>query len=246
MLRKYSNHRTHSDNIKLGSLTAFSSGMINVISVIVFFAFTSNVTGHYAVLAQEISKGNWFQAAIVLLWILLFFLGSFTSNFLIIHGNEYIGRYWAHAIPVILEIICLFTVGIFLQHFYTESLQETEFLVALLLFAMGLQNGLTASISNSTIKTTHLTGLTTDLAIIISMLTKRSFRDDVALIQKGQLLTSILVSYILGGIITGLFYNYVQNNTFYIVCIVLLIIILYDYYKLSVLKFYNRRFANTQ
>lgn len=246
MLRKYSNHRTHSDNIKLGSLTAFSSGMVNVISVIVFFAFTSNVTGHYAILAQEISKGNWFQAAIVLLWVLLFFLGSFTSNFLIIHGNQYIGQYLAHAIPVILEIICLFTVGIFLQHFYTESLQETEFLVALLLFAMGLQNGLTASISNSTIKTTHLTGLTTDLAIVLSMFTKKSFRNDIILIQKAQLLTSILVSYIVGGIITGLFYNYVQNNTFYIVCGVLLIIILYDYYKLSVQKFYNRRFANTQ
>lgn len=245
MLRKYSNHRTHSDNIKLGSLTAFSSGMINVISVIVFFAFTSNVTGHYAVLAQEISKGNWFQAAIVLLWILLFFLGSFTSNFLIIHGNAYIGRYWAHAIPVILEIICLLTVGVFLKHFYTESLQETEFLVALLLFAMGLQNGLTASISNSTIKTTHLTGLTTDLAIVLSMFTKKTFRDDTILVQKAQLLTCILSSYILGGIITGLFYNYVQNNTFYIVCIVLLIIILYDYYKLSVLKFYTRRFANS-
>lgn len=246
MLRKYSNHRTHADNIKLGSLTAFSSGMINVISVIVFFAFTSNVTGHYAILAQEVSKGNWFQAAIVLLWILLFFLGSFTSNFLIIHGNTYIGSYLAHAIPVILEIICLFTVGIFLQHFYTESLQETEFLVALLLFAMGLQNGLTASITNSTIKTTHLTGLTTDLAIVVSMFTKKTFRNDIILIRKAQLLTSILVSYIIGGIITGLFYNYVQNNTFYIVCIVLLIIVLYDYYKLSVQKFYNKRFANSQ
>ena len=240
MLRKYSNHRTHTDNIKLGSLTAFSAGMVNVISVLVFFAFTSNITGHYAVLAQEISKGNWFQAAILLLWILLFFLGSFTSNFLIIHANSHIGSYLAHAIPIILESICLLVVGIFLQNFYTESLQETEFLVALLLFAMGLQNGLTASISNHAIKTTHLTGLTTDLAIVVAMFTKKQYRDDLQLQNKAQLLLTILASYLIGGIITGLFYKYIQNNTFYVVCFVLTITILYDYYKLSIVKFYKK------
>lgn len=65
MLRKFSNSRTLSDNIKLGSLTAFSAGMVNVVSVMLFFAFTSNVTGHYAVLAEEIAKGNWYQAGVV-------------------------------------------------------------------------------------------------------------------------------------------------------------------------------------
>jgi hypothetical protein len=44
-----------------------------------------------------------------------------------------------------------------------KTLEETEALVALMLFATGLQNGLTASISNFSVKTTHLTGTTTDL-----------------------------------------------------------------------------------
>lgn len=242
MLRKYSTHRTHSDNLKLGGLTAFSAGMVNVISVIVFFAFTSNITGHFAVFAQEIAKGNWFQAAVVILWILLFFFGSFTSNFLIIHGNTYIGRYLSHAIPLILEVLCLLVVGIYLQNFYKESLQETEFLVGLLLFAMGLQNGLTASISNSAVKTTHLTGLTTDLAIALSMLTKKHYRKDKKVLEKIQLLSSIMFFYVLGGVITGLFYSTVENYTFYIVCFVLTIIILYDYYKLSILKYNHKKY----
>jgi len=60
--------------------------MVNVASVIVFFSFTSNVTGYYAVFAQEIAKGNWYQGAVVLFWILLFLVGSMLSIFIIIDG----------------------------------------------------------------------------------------------------------------------------------------------------------------
>ena len=76
MLRKFSTSRTLSDNIKLGGLTAFTAGTINIASLLIFFNFTSNITGHYAILASEISKGNIEQIAIVSLWILLFFLGN--------------------------------------------------------------------------------------------------------------------------------------------------------------------------
>ncbi|MFD2098993.1 YoaK family protein [Flagellimonas iocasae] len=241
MLRKYSNYRSFADNVGLGVLTAFSAGMVNVISVIVFFSFTSNVTGHYAILAQEIAKGNWYQGAVVLIWIFLFFAGNFTSNCLIIHNNTPKGRYVAHAIPVFLEMACLMFVGIYLQYFYTESLQETEILVAAMLFAMGLQNGLTASISNAKVKTTHLTGLTTDLGILFSMFTKKEFRNDKNLTQKAKLLLAIMFSYMAGGILSGVLYYEVQNVTFVIVGMVLGTVLLYDYSKLQVTKFVQRR-----
>lgn len=217
--------------MKLGTLTAFSAGMVNVISVILFFAFTSNVTGYYAILAQEISKGNWYQAAVVLLWVGVFFLGNFTSNMIIIHRPKRMSRYLAHAIPVFLEIICMITVGFYLEYFYQNSLQETEFLVGLMLFAMGLQNGLTASISNFSIKTTHLTGLTTDLGILVSMFTLKKFRKDKKLIERAQLLIAIMMAYLVGGVISGLLYYNIQNHTFYLVSIVLLLIVAYDFYK---------------
>ncbi|WDF67925.1 YoaK family protein [Sphingobacterium oryzagri] len=243
MLRKYSNHRTLEDNIKLGALTAFSAGMVNVASVTVFFAFTSNITGYYAVFAQELSKANWYQGAVVLLWILLFFLGSFLSNFVIIQGQGRWSRYISHAIPVMLEFISILFVGLYLDFFYTNSLQETEFLVAALLFAMGLQNGLTASISNSVVKTTHLTGLTTDLAILVSMFSKRENRQNKALVDKFHLLLTIMFSYVLGGIAGGIGYIFLENGTFYLTCAILLVIALYDYYKLTRIKhlFHLRR-----
>lgn len=237
MLKKFSNSRTLADNMRLGSLTAFSAGMVNVTSIFIFFAFTSNVTGHYAILAQEIAKGNWYQAAVVFLWIGLFFFGNFTSNLFIINNHSLRGRYLAHAIPLILEILCLLFVGIYLEYYYSDTLKETEIMVGTMLFAMGLQNGLTASISNSTVKTTHLTGLTTDLGILFSMLTKKEYRESIEVKAKTKLLLTIMISYMTGGVTAGLVYLYVGNFVFYAVSIVLGIVILYDFYKLQISNF---------
>lgn len=233
MLRKYSNSRTISDNIKLGSLTAFTSGMVNIASLLIFFSFSSNITGHYAILAAEIVKGNTYQIVVVLGWILMFFIGSFVSNQMVINFNKK-STYLAHSLPILLEIICLLVVGYYGQFFYRETLFETEFLLMVMLFAMGLQNGLTASISNFTVKTTHLTGLTTDLAILASMFTKKEFRDNSELVNKSKLLLSIMVSYIVGAIASGYTYQLLQFKVFYVVCVFLLVVLVYDFYKIKV------------
>lgn len=104
---------------------------------------------------------------------LLILFGSFLSNLIVINFNSK-SKYFAHAMPIVLEIMCLLFVGIYGQFYYQKTLEETEYLVALMLFATGLQNGLTASISNFSIKTTHLTGTTTDLGILFSMFTHKN------------------------------------------------------------------------
>lgn len=187
MLRKYNQQRSFKDNAQLGLFTSIIAGMVNVSSLVLFFSFTSNITGHYAILAEEIANGNWFQVVVVLFWVSLYFIGSFISNFLIINSSKK-HIFVAHSIPMILEMLCFFVVGFYGQFYCKETLTETEFLVSVLLFAMGLQNGLTASISNFSLKTTHLTGLTTDLAMHFSMLTKQEFRTMPAVIEKTKLL----------------------------------------------------------
>lgn len=231
MLKKFSNIRSLSDNIKLGILTAFTAGMVNVASLVLFFSFTSNITGHYAILADEIANGRWFQVFVVLGWISLYFIGSFISNFMIIHIHEK-HTYLAHALPLILEVVCLLCVGFYGQYFYQETLMETEFMVATLLLAMGLQNGLTASISNFALKTTHLTGLTTDLAINISMLTSKKMRSNKAIKEKILLLTSIAFAYVTGGIVAGSLTHFFQFSVFFYIATFLMVVILYDFSKI--------------
>lgn len=236
MLRNYSNSRTLGDNIRLGTLTAFTAGTINIASLLIFLSFTSNVTGHYAIFAAEISQGNWAQVAVVAGWIFLFFFGGFVANLSVINFNKK-SKYFAHALPIVLEILCLLAVGIYGQFYYKKTLGETEALVALMLFATGLQNGLTASISNFSVKTTHLTGTTTDLGILASMFTQKKFRKNPELIARAKLLTSIMAAYVLGAIFSGLTYYSLEFRVFYVISVCLLVVIGYDFYKINIRHF---------
>ena len=110
MLSKFNNFRSFSDNLKLAVLTSFTAGMTNIASLMIFFSFTSNITGYYAIVAAELVKGNWYQVAVVFAWIFLFFLGSFFSNLIIINFSKR-NAYLAHSIPILLEMLCLLCVG---------------------------------------------------------------------------------------------------------------------------------------
>jgi uncharacterized membrane protein YoaK (UPF0700 family) len=240
MLRRFSNSRTFQDNLRLGIFTAIVAGMVNVASLVLFYSFTSNLTGHFAILAQEVADGKWFQVLVVLFWIVLFFSGSFLSNNLIINSTRK-NAFISHSIPMGLEILCFIFVGVYGQLFYTETLTQTEILVSVLLFSMGLQNGLTASISNFQIKTTHLTGLTTDLALHLSMLTKKKYRMNSQIVEKTKLMAAIMGSYLLGGIISGLIIQYVQFQVFYFISLAMLGVLAYDFAKTYVPFFVNKK-----
>lgn len=229
MLRKFNTTRSLNDNIGLGSITAFSAGMVNVASLIIFLAFASNVTGHYAILAEELSRSHWYQTLVVIMWIFLFFLGSFTSNFIVIHASSK-GRFVAHSIPIFLEILVLLGIGFYCEMYYSERLLETEILVSATSFAMGLQNGLTATITNFLIKTTHLTGLTTDIGILTSMLTKKQFRRRKSLRQRLKLSIIIMCSYLTGGIISAFIVHEIGTRVFFVASFVLLCVLIYDLY----------------
>ncbi|MBX2915004.1 MAG: DUF1275 domain-containing protein [Cyclobacteriaceae bacterium] len=236
MLHKYSNNRTLADNMRLGSLTSFTAGMINVASFIIFLSFSSNVTGYFAIFAAELVRANYYQVLVVASWIFLFFFGSFFANLFVVHLSEW-NRYWAHALPLLLEIFCLAAVGVYGQYFYKETLVETEYLLSLMLFAMGLQNGLTASISNFSVKTTHLTGATTDLGILFSMFTKKQFWNNIELRNKAKLILTIVISYLSGAVVAASTYRYFQFKLFFVVCFILVVVLVYDLYTIKILKY---------
>jgi len=205
----------------------FVAGMVNVASFLIFLSFSSNVTGYFAIFAAELAKGDYYQVLVVVGWIFIFFAGSFTSNFIVIHFRRR-GPYAAHAVPVILEMGCLLIVGLYGQFAYQETLRETEALLAIMFFAMGLQNGLTAGISNFAVKTTHLTGATTDLGILVSMFTKEQFRTNTELVNKAKLVASTFGAYIAGALAAGVVYPWLQFGIFYVACMLLTVAVLYD------------------
>lgn len=234
MLRKYQSSRSLRDNLNLGLITSFSAGMVNVASLVMFFAFTSNVTGHYAILAQEIADGRFVQVFIVFTWLSLFWAGSFFSNYIVVHSRR-VYNVISHSLPMLLQMILLIGLWIYGELSYEESLAETEVIIGILLFIMGLQNGLTATLSNFAVKTTHLTGLTTDLAIHTSLLTIHgtSEKQKKESREKIRLFLTIMLGYVSGGVLSGIIINWFEFKVFLSIAIVIFLTILYDYRHLA-------------
>lgn len=168
MFKHRGDQRTFAHNIRLAALLSFIAGMVNISGVLSVKTLTTNVTGHFAFFAEEFMKKNYANAFIFLFYILCFLMGAFVSN-LLIEITLRIRPKIAHAAPMIIEIILLILVGSFGKR--AELFDASGQLIAcVLLFAMGIQNSLVTQISDSKVRTTHLTGLFTDLGIELSQL----------------------------------------------------------------------------
>lgn len=232
MLRHRGNARTMLHNLRLASLLSFVAGMVNVAGFISINRLTTNVTGHFAYLIYEVFELSWSNAAIFLLYIFFFFFGSFISNFLIAYYYKRAAGY-AYTLPVLVEASILIALG-----FGGQSLiiNNSNYLAYLLLFAMGMQNALVTSISNATVRTTHLTGLFTDLGIELSQL---CFHPNAE--QKHQLTSSIklrltiILFFFLGGIFGGLTYYALHLKCLIVTGAILLTGLSLDYFKYYIL-----------
>ncbi|WCT14949.1 YoaK family protein [Mucilaginibacter jinjuensis] len=227
MLRQSKDDRSLQENLMLASSTAFVSGIINVAGMIAFLAFTSNITGHVANLANHIVEQNLREVVVFLIWLLMFFMGAFASNF-IIRSLEHKSLYRAHATPVMIEIVILVLVAIYGNNFYKETRTERELVIAALLFAIGLQNSLVSIISGGLIKTSHLTGLFTDLGGELSKWLHPKTGKSEIIKNKIYIRVTILTFYFIGGVAGGYFFDRFNFAIFYFIPLILIAVLYYD------------------
>lgn len=232
MFRHKGKTRTLAHNLRIASLLSFVAGIVNVAGFLAVQRLTTNVTGHFAFFVDEIFKLNFWQAFIFFLYIFFFFLGSFVSN-LIVEITSKKSERLIYIIPIIIESLILFSIALFGQFLIS---QHANLLAFCLLFAMGLQNSLVTTISNATVRTTHLTGLFTDLGIELSQLFFYKQKD-----QKDKLYSSIklrltiITFFFLGGLLGGILYSTIQLYVLVIAATTLIIGIIYDDLKLKLL-----------
>jgi len=105
-----------------------------------------------------------------------------------------------------------------------------------LLFAMGMQNSLVTSISKSIVRTTHLTGLFTDMGIEFSQL---FFYKDKShkqrLIASIKLRLTIIFMFFAGGLCGGILFDYFQIKTLILGAVILLGGLFFDFLKIKLL-----------
>lgn len=225
MFKHQGNKRNIRHNLKIASLLSFVAGLVNVAGFLAVQKLTTNVTGHFAFFADEIFKLNFKQGFIYFLYIFFFFLGSFFSGLLVeflLRRNEK----YSYVIPTAIESIILLGIAVFSEHLIVRN---PDFIAYSLLFAMGLQNSLVTKISNATVRTTHLTGLFTDLGIELSQLFfyhQDSFRKKLLVSIKLRL--TIISFFFTGGITGGFFYSGMGLHVLLIGVMALFLGLLYD------------------
>lgn len=233
MFRHEGKTRTLSHNLRIASLLSFVAGLVNVAGFLAVQKLTTNVTGHFAFFVDEVFKLNFWQGLHYFLFILFFFLGSFFSNFSIELVSKVNDRL-IYRIPIIIESLILLSVALFGQQLIEK---HPTILAYSLLFAMGLQNSLVTTISNAAVRTTHLTGLFTDLGIELSQLFFYKLKEQKEKLRSSiKLRLTIISFFFLGGIIGGVFYSTIKLYVLVIAALLLLIGLIYDDIKLKLTK----------
>lgn len=233
MFRHQGKARSFKHNLQLASLLSFVAGSVNVIGFLAVQRLTTNVTGHFAFFIDEVFKLHFQESLSYFFYILFFFLGSFLSGFLVEFNHARHNRS-EFAYPILLEGSLLILAGI-MGSFLTQI--GPHILAYVLLFSMGLQNALVTKISNAMVRTTHLTGLFTDLGIELSQLFfYKEQQQRTQLSSSIKLRLTIICFFFLGGISGGVLFTSIGLMALCITAALLLAGLLADNVKLHYIK----------
>jgi uncharacterized membrane protein YoaK (UPF0700 family) len=125
------------------------------------------VTGTASNLGRDIADGSWALGAFALMLLVTFYLGAFISGVLVELGRR---RQWEsiYVLPMALEGVLLFFFGVGLEIWHGRIIDQPHILVpmtGIASLAMGLQNATITRISSGVVRTTHVSGVLTDLGI---------------------------------------------------------------------------------
>jgi len=232
MFRHQGKTRTLAHNLEIASLLSFVAGLVNVAGFFSVQRLTTNVTGHFAFFVDEIFKLNFSASIIFFLYILAFFSGSFVSNLMVEVISRKNDRY-VFIFPTLFEILILLTIGILGELLISWS---PDTIALALLFAMGLQNSLVTRLSGAIVRTTHLTGLFTDLGIELSQLFfYKSIEQQEKLRSTIRLRLRIISFFFIGGIVGGIVYSQIQLYSLILGAMVLVAGLIYDGIKFKII-----------
>ena len=146
--------RNARSNSVLAGYLAFVAGFANASGLILFGAFTSHVTGNVARVSASVARGDIAGAAQAGVLVAVFLLGAVTAS-LLVETSLFRRTSSAYGAALLVQ-------GGLLSAFVVTDAGS------LLSFAMGMQNSLVTRLSGSVVRTTHLTGVVTDLGIEIA------------------------------------------------------------------------------
>ncbi|WP_345373032.1 YoaK family protein [Algivirga pacifica] len=239
MFRHQGKRRTLKHNLQIAMVLSLVAGIVNVTGFLEFNRLTTNVTGHFAFFINDVSNVEYWRGMVYFLYIFSFLFGSFSSSLLIEKFREN-KKLNVFVIPTMLEVFILISIPI-VYNLY--QIKYPDIIVCSLLFAMGLQNSFVTKLSDAVVRTTHLTGLFTDLGIELSQLFFPKTHSHQAKLKATIKLRIYIVSFFfLGGLIGGFLYSRMELklNTLIFPALVLVMSLLYDDFRFKIIKVIRR------
>jgi uncharacterized membrane protein YoaK (UPF0700 family) len=221
--------RTPQADLKLGTVLAFVAGAANAGGFLAVGQYTSHMTGMLSALADNLVLGQFVLVGAGIASVLAFLFGAMSTAWIVNWGMRLRLRS-AYGLPLLLEAALLLVFGLFGA---AMSLWQTVFLpvtVVLLCFIMGLQNAVITKISQARIRTTHVTGLVTDLGIELGKLLYVNRHPEMQPVradrERLRVHAQLVLSFLVGGIAGALGFKHLGYVSTLPLALALLLLVL--------------------
>lgn len=191
----------------LAYILTFVAGAANAGSFLAVKQYTSHMSGIVSSMADSFALGDIKLALSGLGAFASFVAGAAVSAILVNWGRRQTLQS-EYAFPLVIEAMLLLCFGLMGSNLSRYEWLFVPATVMLLCFIMGLQNAVITKLSNARIRTTHVTGMTTDLGIELGKLFYwNTARDDIAkpVVRanraKLKIHTSLIILFFTGGIL---------------------------------------------
>lgn len=176
-------------------MLAFSAGIINAIAFMGFsHQAATHVTGLFSHLSIALSRLDFTQARLVAFIILSFFTGAVLSGAVLRDAHLKMGRRYGAALGLECLFLLLSTYG------FHRGSAWGEYFASM---AAGLQNAMVSTYSGAIVRTTHLTGVLTDLGVLVG----HGLRGLAVDFRRVRLLAILILSFTAGGFWGALLYS---------------------------------------
>lgn len=161
--------RSQQANRHLAFFLSFIAGAINAGGFLAVGQYTSHMSGIVSSMADNLALGSIGLMLASLASLLAFLAGAMTSALLINWGRRQ-ALQAEYALPLMLEAGLLLLFGLLGGNLEGHQWLFVPLTVILLCYIMGLQNAIITKISKAEIRTTHITGMVTDIGIELGKL----------------------------------------------------------------------------
>lgn len=212
----------------LARFLTFVAGAVNAGGFLAVHQYTSHMSGIVSSMADNLTLGETELVLAGLAAFLSFVAGAACSAVLVNWGRR-LNLQSEYALPLVFEALLLICFGLLGSNLGKYEWLFVPATVMLLCFIMGLQNAIITKLSGARIRTTHITGLVTDMGIELGKLfywNATRYDPDKPFVRadrrKLKLLVSLVALFFAGGVAGAIGFKLLGFSTSLLLATILL------------------------